>query len=165
MTTQEQIKQCEDIIENGGECPSMVNLCIECCIVADCVPNGDTSDKACFNVAKSKLKQLRGENMNIKIDDIIKSINQCVEQMKKLKEVKKEQEIEFVVGGEYDTDNGKRVLIHSFYDEYTYCTVGKYNGMLMVTTKDKYEEEMKEIMEKYNYKYTGRTLSDILNKE
>jgi hypothetical protein len=155
MTKEEQIKQCEDIIENGG-CDGVGNvffLCDECVLATECCCNYNE-----FLGAKSKLKELRGENMNIKaVEKFVQSVNESYEKLIKSRE---EKEIPFVVGGVYELEGELLFLAKVYHSNpkiywlrFINCLTGWYCGT---------DEDMKIKLKEGGIKYTGKTLSDLL---
>jgi hypothetical protein len=166
LSIPEQIKQCEDIIENeaGGVCC----LSIPCC---DCfISNYSTGN--CIELAKSKLKQLRGENMDIKeIERRLDTVRKCVldvnDKLEKIeKDIKKEQEkeIELVEGNEYIMNDGRRGFIIRVVNDYIFM---HQNGKKCHSTigEPNSKEVMVEFLKNYGCKQTGRTLEDILKEK
>jgi hypothetical protein len=166
LTIQEQIKQCEYIIESGGACrPLICSVCLW----------GKLCQKGYFNrfanvrkehtrLAKEKLKQLKGENMDIKdLKDRVQILDIEIDEVKRnIKQLEKEQEkeIEFVIGGEYGTKNAWAMLMH--FDNDTYNLIN--SAGLVVLSENITKTEMEERFKECNYKYTGRTLADIIKK-
>jgi hypothetical protein len=194
LTIPEQIKQCEDIIENGG-CYDTGGgyylYCRNCCLYKN--PCDSINIKP-VELAKAKLKQLRGENMdikeriknleermamtatawnqmknelidiktNLKLDDIEKRLD-------KLDKKEQEKEIEFVVGGVYETTKftGAIVVLNNIVSK---IKDDKRTFILIMINCDsnwghfKTKEEMIEFLNnpKEEFKYTGRTLADII---
>jgi hypothetical protein len=184
LTIQEQIKQCEDIIEGNGDCPP-----VPCSL---CVLDGTVCSMK--DIAKAKLKQLRGENMdikeriknleermamtatawnqmknelidiktNLKLDDIEKRLD-------KLDKKEQEKEIEFVVGGVYEFEEfDGNIILHTIIKVYANKDGNGYqitsiNGDNHIGGFQKTKESIINILKENKLKYTGRTLSDIIN--
>jgi hypothetical protein len=164
LTIPEQIKQCERIIENRG-CNGI--RCGQCQFIYISHSNKNTKERISLTLAKEKLKQLRGENMDIKIDDIIDSLEQIKTTMKCFKK-EQEKEIEFVVGGVYENDKCETLALIAHGDKFNILWI--YNDKMstihykVCDVWDDNEKDMRLWLIGHEFKYTDRTLADIINK-
>jgi hypothetical protein len=192
LTIPEQIKQCEDIIENGG-CYHVESIsCDDNCIFnphkKDVIHRGCRSSDSVL-LAKAKLKQLRGENMdiiNLSIENLF-NLNEGSEielNNKKYnvsnievyaggikfeaEEKEQEKEIEFVVGGVYENDECETLALIGHGDKFNILWI--YNDKMstihynVCDVWDDNEKDMRLWLIGHDFKYTGRTLADIINK-
>jgi hypothetical protein len=188
LTIPEQIKQCERIIENDScnivypDCNSACNFWLVC-------PNDNANRK---ELAKAKLKQLRGENMdiiNLSIENLF-NLNEGSEielNNKKYnvsnievyaggikfeaEEKEQEKEIGFVVGGVYESNKYSKLKL-ILLKMPPAVTIENKSYILQSIKGDfnygyfKSKKEMKKFINDTSekIKYTGRTLADIIKK-
>jgi hypothetical protein len=79
------------------------------------------------------------------------------------KDIKKEQEkeIEFVVGGVYESAQNKLCIYKvDGKSTFDFIMLNKYIRFNIQRTK----KDILRYLKEFSYKYTGRTLSDIINK-